>query len=275
MPAPPGHSRYTDRLAEFADLIAPAGTLGVPWSETFARRLGGRFGGRVFCEVGSADGQFLCDVAADHPDAGFVGVDWKFKSVHAAAARAAAGGLRNVALIRGPGQDLPRWFQPAELAGIWVWHPDPIDRGGRLIAEPFLSSIHPLLRPGGTVAIKTDHPGYFQSIRSLLGRPAPSWFTDDPARIGPSPRLRRRDVEPPATLPPFSPEVARRYRVTADVADFWADPAAARHTQSHPFAGRTTPFECRYRAKRLPIYYVELTGRSAGGNPAGQLVGWT
>ncbi len=188
--------------------------------------------------------------------------------MHAAAGRAAAGGLRNVDLIRGRGQDLDRWFQPAELAGIWVWHSDPIDRDGRLIAEPFLSSVHPLLRPGGTVAIKTDHPGYYQSIRSLLGRPAPSGFTDDPDRIGPSPRVRRRDVEPPATLPPFSPAVARRCRVTADVADFWSDPAAAEHTRLQPFAGRTTPFERRFRAKRLPIYYVELTARPAIEDPA-------
>ena len=65
-------------------------------------------------------------------------------------------------------------------------------------------------------------------------------------------------------MPPFSPEVARRDRVTADVADFWADPAAARHTRPHPFAGRTTPFERRYRAKRLPIYYVELTPWACG-----------
>ena len=86
MPAPPGHSRYSDRLAEFADLIAPAGTFGVPWSDWFARRIAGRFDGRVFCEIGCSDGSFLCDVAADHPDAGFVGVDWAPKSIHAAAA---------------------------------------------------------------------------------------------------------------------------------------------------------------------------------------------
>jgi tRNA G46 methylase TrmB len=176
--------------------------------------------------------------------------------------------VRNVGLIRGRGQDLPCWFQPSELTGIWIWHPDPVDRAGRLITGPFLSSVHPLLKPEGTVAIKTDHPGYFQAIRALLGRPGPSWFTDDPDRVGPAPRVRRRDVEPPAALPPFSPEVATQFLVTADFTDFWADPAAATHTRRQPFAGRTTPFERRFRAKRLPIYYVELTPRPLEKAPA-------
>jgi tRNA G46 methylase TrmB len=137
-----------------------------------------------------------------------------------------------------------------------------------LITAPFLTSIHPLLRPAGILAIKTDHPGYYQAIRALLGHPAPTWFTEDPARIGPTPRLRRRDVEPPATLPPFSPEIAGLFQVTADVPNFWSDPAATDHTRPQPFAGRTTPFERSFRAKRLPIYYVELTPQPVAAAPA-------
>jgi hypothetical protein len=68
-------------------------------------------------------------------------------------------------------------------------------------------------------------------------------------------------------LPPFSPEVARRFLVTADFADFWADPAAAEHTRLQPFAGRTTPFERRFRARRLAIYYIELTPRPVAEAP--------
>ncbi len=118
------------------------------------------------------------------------------------------------------------------------------------------------------MAIKTDHPGYYQAIRSMLGRTAPGWFTDDPARIGPSPRVRRRDVEPQASLPPFSGEVARRFHTSGDFADFWADPAAGDHARCQPFAGRATPFERRFRAKRQPIYYVELTARPTVGDQA-------
>ena len=227
------------------------------WTDWFANRIGPRFDGRVYCEVGCADGELLCAVAAVTPTAGFVGVDWAFKSIHTAAERASRAGVANVGFVRGRGQDLAGGFARAELTGLWVFHPDPVDRAGRLVGEPFLLSVHPLLKVGGTVAIKTDHPGYYQSIRSMLGRPSPSWFADDAGRIGPAPRVRRRDVELPATLPPFSPEVARRFVTTADVADYWRDPTAA--AEGQPYAGRATPFEARYRAKRLPIYFVELT----------------
>ena len=262
----PGHSRYADRLGEFGDLIAAGGTRAGGWTNWFAGRLGPRFDGRVYCEVGCGDGDLLCAAAGEHPTAAFVGVDWAFKAVHAAADRAGRAGLANVGLVRGRGQDVARWFGPSELAGLWVFHPDPVDRDGRLIGEPFLLSVHPLLGPGGTIAIKTDHPGYYQWVGAILGRPSPGWFVDDDAsRVGPAPRVRRRDVEPPASLPPFSPEVARRFAVTADVADYWHDPRAAAAARGQPYADLATPFERRYRAKRLPIYYVELT---AVANPA-------
>lgn len=260
----PGHSRYANRLVEFADLIAPDAGFAGGWTEWFARRIGSRFDGRIYCEVGCSDGDLLCAVAADNPTAGFVGIDWAFKSIHAAAGLASRTGLPNVGLIRGRAQELPRWFREHELSGLWVFQPDPVDRAGRLVAEPFLVSVHPLLKTGATVATKTDHPGYFQWIRAILGRPSPTWFFNDPSRFGPVPRVRHRDVESPTTLPPFSDEIARRFITTVDTADFWRDTQALAATLHQPYAGRDTPYEARYRAKRLPIYLVELTAACSG-----------
>ena len=131
----------------------------------------------------------------------------------------------------------------AELDEIWVFHPDPCDRPqelkNRLIAEPFLIDAHAALRqPGSRVAIKTDHPGYYQWLLGLLGLPEPAWFAA--ARAGaptPGRRVRARDLVGPGTIPAESEAVLRLFDVSANAADYWNDPAALAHTAGRAFAG--------------------------------------
>src|SRR3954466_14034596 len=66
------------------------------WADFFRERIGAAFGGRVTFEIGCADADFLARVAAKHPDTAFVGLDWKYRTLHDGAARAADLGLRNV-----------------------------------------------------------------------------------------------------------------------------------------------------------------------------------
>jgi hypothetical protein len=90
-----------------------------------------------------------------------------------------------------------------------------------------------------------------RSPRLLPGDPLPARPTGA--------ELVHRRPRPPRPVPPPPPPGRRA-----------ADSAAAEHTQRQPFAGRTTPFERRFRGKRLPIYYVELTPRSAIVNPTAE-----
>jgi hypothetical protein len=86
----------------------------------------------------------------------------------------------------------------------------------------------------------------------LLGLPEPAW----------GPRVKPRDLMRREDLPPSSKAVIDRFDVALTSADFWNDPAALAHTSSRAFSGVVTPFERRFRAKRLPIYYVELSPRN-------------
>src|SRR3954447_17552568 len=182
----PRRSVYADHLAEFPDVAFADDAVyqhrGV-WRDFFRERIGPGFTGQVVFEIGCADASFLTTVAAKHPGVGFVGLDWKCKSLFLGAERVTQRNLRNVALLGGRAQELTRLFADVELDEIWVFHPDPCDRPvelkNRLMSEPFLVNAHRVLRttgPGARLCLKTDHPGYYQWTLALLGLQEPEWF---------------------------------------------------------------------------------------------------
>ena len=250
--------RAFDRLAFLDD--AAAGLRG-RWREHFAAGIGPTFDGRLVVEIGSADGSLLARVAARCPRTAFVGLDWKYGDTLRAAERIAAAELPNVAIVRGRARDLRRFFADREVDEFWIFHPDPcasaIERPNRLIDESFLLDVATLMRGvPSSLAIKTDHAGYFQSTLALLGLREPDWPTL-------TPRVRLRDLEPAVSLPAFSDAVARVLEMAHVATDFTGDAAAQAHVASRAFAGEATPYEVKFVAKRQPIFYVELRRRDA------------
>lgn len=151
-----------------------------------------------------------------------------------------------------------------EVDEMWVFHPEPCDREielpNRLIRESFLLDAHRVLsRPEARLCIKTDHPGYYQWILSLLGLPAPAWFSE--AAAPGAPRVRRKDLMRPADLPGRSDAVLRAFEVGIKSADFWQDLLRSKVLQSRLFGQEPTRYEARYLKRRLPIYYLELVKR--------------
>jgi tRNA G46 methylase TrmB len=232
-------SVYAPRLRDFAEFVFAGETSfqnSGRWRDLFRQRIGPAFAGRVVFEIGCFDAAYLCRIAAKYPATAFVGLDWKCKAIYDGAQRVASLALRNVALLRGRGQDAPRVFAQREVDEIWVFHPDPCDRDvelkNRLIAQPFLSDVHGILRDhNSTLSLKTDHRGYYQWALNLFGLPGP--------------------VSP-------SPAILHQYQVAMTSADYWHDPAALAHSAGRPFAGEVTLFESRFLKKRLPIYYLEI-----------------
>lgn len=223
------------------------------WRERFAKPPA-----RLILEIGCSDGALLARVAARQPEVGFVGLDWKYREVLRAAERIDAAGLSNVLLVRGRAQWLRRKFADGELDEVWLFHPDPcanaVERPNRLFAEPFLLDAAAVLRPGGTLTLKTDHAGYYQSARSLLGLPQPDWATAVP-------RARVRDLSSPDEWPARSDAATEAFKVSAASHDFWNDAAAQEHASAMLFAGERTAFEQKHFADRRPIFYVELRRR--------------
>lgn len=265
---PRRRSTFADRLHEFPDLVFSDGAefqrRGI-WHDFFRARIGPAFDGRIIFEVGCNDAALLTRVAAKHPATAFIGIDWKPHALHTGAARIAAAGLRNVVLLHGRAQDIRRFFADGELHELWLFHPDPCDKPrelrNRLIAEPFLLDVHAVLRPGGALVLKTDHPGYYQWVLGLLGLPEPEVFKHARERKGTVAgrvRMRVRDLMSPEDVPAPSTAVAQQFEVSAHSADFWNDDAARRAGAGRCFASEATGFETRFVRKRLPIYYLEV-----------------
>jgi tRNA G46 methylase TrmB len=255
---PPRRNVYAERLSEFPDIALGGDRVFShrgKWREWFSAKIGPGFDGRVIFEIGCSDAAFLSRIAAKSPRTAFVGLDWKFKSVFLGAQRVAELALSNVALLRHRAQDISRIFADEEVDEIWVFHPDPCDRDvelkNRLIAEPFLLDAHRVLRPGASLCLKTDHPGYYQWVLGLFGASHPDWAAQR--------KVRRRDLMRDEDIPAANAEIRKRFSVSVNSADFWNDPAARSATVSRAFAGETTAFESRFMQKRLPIYYLEMT----------------
>ena len=232
-------SVYADRLLDFPDLVFSDGgqfSRRGTWRDFFRDRVSASdpFDGRVIFEIGCNDAAFLAAVAARHPATAFVGIDWKCRALHTAAERIAAAGLSNVALLHGRAQDMGRIFANGELDEIWLFHPDPCDKprelANRLFAGPFLIDTYRVLRDGGALILKTDHPDYFRSAVAA------------------------------------AEAIANRFEMTGASTDFWNDRSILAHAERRSFGGEATAFERRFLRKRQPIHYLELTKRPATGS---------
>lgn len=261
-------STYADRLLAFPDFVFSDGAefqrRGC-WHGFFRDRIGPVFDGRIIFEIGCNDAALLTRVAAKYSATAFIGIDWKCRAIHTAATHIAAAGLRNVVLLHGRAQDIRRFFADGELHELWLFHPDPCDKPrelrNRLMTESFLLEVHAVLRPGGALVLKTDHPGYHQWVLGLLGLPKPDVFKHarewKEAAARPV-RMRVRDLMSPEDVPAPSTALAQQFEVSAHSADFWNDDAARRASAGRCFAGEATGFETRFVRKRLPIYYLEV-----------------
>lgn len=174
-------------------------------------------------EVGCGKGDYTVGLARHFPDQNFLGFDVKGERLWTGATRAQELGLRNVGWLRGRAHELAEHFAPAELAAIWITFPDPrpklADARRRLTAPRYLEIYQRLLRPGGTLHLKTDDAGLFAYTLA-------------------------------EALPMF-PLHALRY--THDLYGPETDPALLANT-----FGIQTHYETRFRAQGKPIHYLEL-----------------
>ena len=172
-----------ERLAACCDLLLdrPEAPIADP-TAIFGRE------GKVYLEIGCGKGDFAVGMAAAHPEASFIAME-KVTDVLVLAAekagRAADTRPDNLRFIRGDARDLPLWFAPDSLDGIYLNFSDPWPKAGhakrRLTHRAFLNVFFTLMKDGATLAVKTDNEGLFIFTKEELeaiGQP-PVFVTDD------------------------------------------------------------------------------------------------
>jgi tRNA (guanine-N7-)-methyltransferase len=111
-------------------------------------------------ELACGRGEYSLALGADNPDKLFIGVDIKGARIWQGASHGIDRGLANIAFLRTRIELIHRLFGPEEVDEIWVTFPDPFLRESkanrRLTSPAFLDRYKHIIKPGGTIHLKTD-----------------------------------------------------------------------------------------------------------------------
>ena len=105
-----------------------------------------------------------------YPDKNFIGIDIKGARMWAGAKQSAAEGLGNTAFLRTSIELIDHFFAPGEVSEIWITFPDPQMKKvrKRLTSSRFLAIYQQILKPDGTIHLKTDSPFLYTYTHELV-----------------------------------------------------------------------------------------------------------
>ena len=116
----------------------------------------------VVLELGCGKGEYCVGLAELEPDRNYIGMDIKGSRMWHGAKTAQLRGWKNLAFIRSKIDQVERFFGPEEISDIWLTFSDPQARDSRahrrLTHPRFIKMYQRLLKPGGTIHLKTDSP---------------------------------------------------------------------------------------------------------------------
>lgn len=125
--------------------------------------------GPIVLELGCGKGEYAVGLAGRFPGKNFIGIDIKGARMWTGACRARDLALGNVAFLRTSIELLPYFFAPGEVSEIWITFPDPQMKKvrKRLTGTNFLNLYRKVLKPGGTIHLKTDSPFLYTYTRQI------------------------------------------------------------------------------------------------------------
>ena len=124
-------------------------------------------------ELGSGDGSFLIAYASKCPDRNFMGVERLLGRLNKTNRKSLRLRLENVRLIRIEASYFLEWLLPLHcLEALHIYFPDPWPkrkhRRNRLINERFPELAHRVLKPGGSLHLRTDDTDYSNQMLEVM-----------------------------------------------------------------------------------------------------------
>lgn len=129
--------------------------------------------GRLEIELGSGDGSFLVEYAAQHPQRNFIGVERLLGRIRKMDRKARRNGLTNLWGVRIESTYFLEYLLPRHsAAAIHLYFPDPWPKRRhqrhRLVNARFPALASEALEPGGIVYLRTDDAEYFDQMNSVF-----------------------------------------------------------------------------------------------------------
>ena len=124
----------------------------------------------IVLELGCGKGEYTVGLAKNYTEKNFIGIDIKGARIWTGAKEVASNGISNAMFLRSEIENLESFFAPGEIDEIWITFPDPQMQKPRkrLTSTGFLSRYSKILKPGGTVHLKTDSPFLYEYTRRLV-----------------------------------------------------------------------------------------------------------
>jgi len=124
-------------------------------------------------EIGFGMGEGLAEIAADHPENDYLGVEVHTPGVGALLKQVGERGLENVRIIQHDAVEvLTHMLAPGSLAGVHIFFPDPWHKKRhnkrRLIQSPFARLLAGRIAPGGYLHLATDWEDYALQMLEVL-----------------------------------------------------------------------------------------------------------
>ena len=130
----------------------------------------------IVLELGCGKGEYTVGLAKKFPDKNFIGIDIKGARFWKGAKTAIDENLPNVAFVRTQIELIDQVFGKEEITDIWITFPDPQIKykrtKHRMTNQTFLDAYKKVLKPKGTINLKTDSEfmhGYTLGLLHGLG----------------------------------------------------------------------------------------------------------
>ncbi len=123
-------------------------------------------------ELACGRGEYTVALAQLEREHNFIGIDVKGHRMYLGAKEALAKNLENAAFLRTQIEKITDYFAMAEVDDIWITFPDPHLRTSkakkRLTHPRFLRLYQQILKPEGSVRLKTDSPKLYEFTKRVI-----------------------------------------------------------------------------------------------------------
>ncbi len=154
------------QIKTFSNVLEyPAGVKGT-WDQFFKNE------NPVVLELACGRGEYTVGLATMFPKQNFIGIDIKGNRMYIGAKKAIDDSLNNAAFLRTQVEKITDYFAAGEVADIWITFPDPqlrVSKAKKRLTHPrFLRLYREILKPGGSINLKTDSPQLYQFTKSVI-----------------------------------------------------------------------------------------------------------